>query len=211
VNVPLENMKVLIVASTAQELGTLNSKLSDIQVTTLVSGVGMMQTTYNLSNFLGLHTFDLVINIGICGAFHTFKKGEIVFVKEDSLGTFGADDNGTFLPFTNFIDSSEFENRSNITNSDTLNTLSKVKSTTVDTVSGSEKVISALVKEFNPAIETMEGAAGFYVCNKHKTPCIQIRAVSNLVEERNTENWDIELALFNLHQLINTVLTELNG
>jgi futalosine hydrolase len=45
----------------------------------------------------------------------------------------------------------------------------------------------------------MEGAAFFYVCRQLNVPCIQIRAVSNYVEKRNRDAWNIPLAIKNLN------------
>jgi futalosine hydrolase len=45
----------------------------------------------------------------------------------------------------------------------------------------------------------MEGAAFFYACQQVNARCIQIRAVSNYVEKRNRDNWQIGLAIKNLN------------
>ena len=37
------------------------------------------------------------------------------------------------------------------------------------------------------------------VCEQFAIPCIQIRAISNKVEKRNTENWNLDLAISNLN------------
>jgi futalosine hydrolase len=55
----------------------------------------------------------------------------------------------------------------------------------------------------------MEGAAFFYACRQFNIPCLQIRAVSNYVEKRNRDNWDIPLAIKNLNnfaiELVNRI------
>jgi futalosine hydrolase len=51
----------------------------------------------------------------------------------------------------------------------------------------------------NVQIESMEGAAFFYACRQAGVPCMQIRAVSNYVEKRNRDNWQIGLAVKNLN------------
>jgi futalosine hydrolase len=45
----------------------------------------------------------------------------------------------------------------------------------------------------------MEGAAFFYACREAGVPCLQIRAVSNYVEKRNRDAWQIGLAVKNLN------------
>jgi len=44
----------------------------------------------------------------------------------------------------------------------------------------------------------MEGAAVFYVCLFEKIPFLEIRAISNYVEVRDTTKWDIPTAIENL-------------
>jgi futalosine hydrolase len=55
----------------------------------------------------------------------------------------------------------------------------------------------------------MEGAAVFYVCLKQGIKCIQIRSISNYVERRNRDAWNIPLALNNLHKRSTQLLKEL--
>jgi len=45
----------------------------------------------------------------------------------------------------------------------------------------------------------MEGAAFFYACEKAGVKAMQIRAVSNYVEKRNRDNWQIGPAIKNLN------------
>ena len=57
----------------------------------------------------------------------------------------------------------------------------------------------ALFKAGNDAeVETMEGAAVFWVAFRQNVPCVQIRAVSNYVEPRDRATWQIGLAMENL-------------
>ena len=44
----------------------------------------------------------------------------------------------------------------------------------------------------------MEGAAFFYACLFEGITCSQIRTISNRVEKRNRDNWDIPLAVKDL-------------
>ena len=55
----------------------------------------------------------------------------------------------------------------------------------------------------------MEGAAVFKVCNEFSVPCIQIRAISNNVEKRNKENWNMPLAIRNLNKQVAKIIMEL--
>jgi futalosine hydrolase len=55
----------------------------------------------------------------------------------------------------------------------------------------------------------MEGAAVFKVCNEFFIPCIQIRAISNKVEKRNKENWNMPLAIRNLNNQVAKIIMKL--
>jgi futalosine hydrolase len=78
--------------------------------------------------------------------------------------------------------------------------LRKVNSITVQLVHGNSMSIDKLLaREETTALESMEGAAVFYVSNQYKLPVMQIRSISNYVEPRNRSNWNIELAINNLN------------
>jgi futalosine hydrolase len=54
----------------------------------------------------------------------------------------------------------------------------------------------------------MEGATFFYICSREDIPFLALRAISNKVESRNKNNWNIDLALHNLSEkLIDVLLT----
>ncbi|MCY1528458.1 Futalosine hydrolase [compost metagenome] len=46
----------------------------------------------------------------------------------------------------------------------------------------------------------MEGAAVFYAAEQLHIPSAQIRCISNYVEKRNREKWEIGLAIANLNE-----------
>jgi futalosine hydrolase len=70
----------------------------------------------------------------------------------------------------------------------------------VNTTSGNQEMINSLRERyFSTDIESMEGAAFFFVCLKEGIPFVQIRAISNYVEPRDKSKWDIPLAIKNLN------------
>ena len=64
---------------------------------------------------------------------------------------------------------------------------------------------------FLPSIESMEGAYVHYVCIKENIPFIHLRAISNYVGERDKSQWQIKLAINNLHSNIHDVISQLNS
>jgi futalosine hydrolase len=81
-----------------------------------------------------------------------------------------------------------------------------VNGITVNTVHGDEGSIAEVVARCKPAVESMEGAAFMYACLVAGIPFAQVRAVSNRVERRNRDAWNIagavqELGRVALHLL----------
>jgi futalosine hydrolase len=92
---------------------------------------------------------------------------------------------------------------------DEVDSLIPVKAITVNTLTGNQDSIEKLKNKFNPEIITTEGAAFFYVCLLEDIPFLQIRAISNFVEIRKIENWNIPLAIKNLNDSIIAIFDEL--
>jgi len=87
--------------------------------------------------------------------------------------------------------------------------LPRVKGITVNTVHGNSESIKKICALFNPDVESMEGAAFLAICNAEKIKCAQIRSISNYVEGRNKNNWEIEDAIKSLNdtafRILNTI------
>jgi len=202
-------MRILVVAATEFEVGSLRSEVGsqnqesrvesqDLEL--LITGVGMVATAFSLGKHLATNQYDLVINLGIAGSFdRNIALGDLVEVVEDHLSELGAEDDETFLP----IETLGFGE--SVLKTDTrLKTyadidLKQVTAITVNTVHGHEPSISKLTGRLQPQLESMEGAAFFYACKQAGVPCLQIRAVSNYVEKRNRDAWQIGLAIKNLN------------
>jgi futalosine hydrolase len=216
-------MKILIVAATIQEVlpfiksMNLKEKTKDTlyigeyktyQLEILVTGIGMVTTAYYLTKMLIQNKYDLALNVGIAGSYKKeIAVGDVVNVVEDRFSELGAEDGDNFIsmqeiqlqskgstpelyapminPYTNDLKSSDIYR--------------KVKGITVNTIHGNEKGISKIVEKFNPDIETMEGAAFMYVCLSEGVKFIQLRAISNYIERRNKEKWNIPLSVQNLN------------
>jgi futalosine hydrolase len=209
-------MNILLVAATQaeinpfllhhgfQNLSIRKKQIGEHQVSVLISGVGMVATAFAMGSFCAENIFDLAINAGIAGSFDpAILPGDLCRVSEDTLAEFGAEDDTDFLNAEIIgLGKSRFSAGS-IAGFPVYNQLKSVNAVTVNKVHGNEKSISEFVEKFHPQIETMEGAAFFYACEQAGLPGIQIRAISNIVERRNRENWQIQLAIKNLnHSLI---------
>ena len=192
-------MKILLIVATKSEI--IEDKFKDYDV--IVTGVGMVNTTFSLTKRLSKRSYDLVINMGVAGSFSDeIKIGDVVEVIEDNFSEIGFEDGNSFSKFTNF----RIENSFKV---DKKTNFKKAKGITVNTVHGNKKTITEIVSRLNPDVESMEGAACFMVCKKFEIPCMQIRAISNKVEKRNTENWNLDLAISNLNTEVEKIIDSL--
>lgn len=158
----------------------------------------MVATTFSLTQKLTESTFDLVINIGIAGTFNpNFPIGSVVQVTSDLFSELGVEDNGKFI----LAHKMGLAKKEDVAFETTIrvNELPQAHAITVNRVHGTAETIAAITQQFNPDIETMEGAAVAYVCQQFGVPWVQIRAISNQVEPRNRDAWNIPLAIKNLH------------
>ncbi|WP_026897183.1 futalosine hydrolase [Daejeonella oryzae] len=206
-------MKILVVAATHSEIEPLHSyleksgsktsfEINGHQIDILMSGVGMVATAFCMGRHLAKNSYDLAINLGICGSFDfDLNLGEVVLITEDVFAEQGAEDGDEFIS----IDKLGFGKASQISQTEiklilpTLEKLKKVKAITVNKVHGNELSISKTLSHINASVESMEGAAFFYACNQNQLPSLQIRAISNFVERRNREKWNIGKAIKNLN------------
>ncbi len=205
-------MKLLLVSATKLELGsdssikTLKSVFPDIEI--LITGIGMVKTTYFLTDSILKSKPDFVLNIGICGSFSKqFPIGAIVNIVSEQFADFGIDDNGKFIPI---------QEKNKISSSGILkNSFAKkinfplVNGITVNTVNGQKKIIEKVISNFHPDVESMEGAAVFYVCLMNKIPFAEIRSISNIVAPRNKNNWNSKLAIDNLSSALPKIISNI--
>ncbi|KIO76250.1 purine phosphorylase [Pedobacter lusitanus] len=199
-------MKILVVAATRAELAECfqNFGLAEgnfIQTPhfdILITGVGMTATAFALGQHLSASAaYKLVINLGIAGCYdHNIPLGSLVNITIDEFSELGAEDKDEFLT----IDAMGFgKSRYFARDIPAGLGLPEVNGITINKVHGNKQSIDSIIKRLNPVTESMEGAAVFYSCEQLDIPCIQIRSISNYVEERNREAWKIGLAIKNLN------------
>jgi len=227
-------LKILIVEATEKEVKPLiklfekstefwyenslwSSEIHDIRI--LYTGIGIVATSYKLTKELQQKKYDLVINAGICGSYSNgLEIGAVVKINQDTFIDLGLENENTFTSIfeTSLSDKDEapFSNgwiQSHGTNSSrTFNFLPSVNGGTASTVSGSYNTIKKIQKHFDVDIESMEGAACYYVCALENIQHIAIRSVSNYVKPRKENQWDFELSVNNLAKVLFTIIQELN-
>jgi futalosine hydrolase len=195
-----------------------NDRLESFETDLLITGVGSMATAWSLKQWITLNEKpDLAINAGIAGSFNDrINIGDVVMPVSDCFADAGVEDGENFLTLSEsgLISANDFPYKDGLLYTDTRynekmkSILKPVRAITVNTATGSETTKGKLLKKFNPDIETMEGATFFYICSRENIPFLALRAISNKVEPRDKNNWNIDLALNNLSEkLIDVLLT----
>jgi futalosine hydrolase len=225
-------MRLLIVSATSLEIKPLLTELGkgrvmkyhvtryryrQFQVDILITGVGMVPTAVLTSIELSRYSYDAVINAGICGSFNReIPIGQVINITSDCLPETGAEDGEHFLSLIDLklLDQDEFPFtggklvNDSVFESNLVNGLQIVSGVTVNTVNGNAQKIRNFILRHNSDVESMEGAAFMYSCKMYKVRYLQIRSVSNFIEDRDVTKWNITLAVHNLNQFLIDLLEE---
>lgn len=187
-------------------------QLGDSDWKLLIAGIGIVPVMYNLTkHFAGSDRYQQVIHGGIAGSyFLPLQPGEVVQVIRDTFVDVGIDHGGIFRwVFHENLwnpDEKPFRNGWMEVPEDRSLQLEAVNGITVDLVTAGPERKARLADKFNPQVESMEGAAVFYVCKMEDVPVIQIRAISNYTGVRDRYNWKIQEATEALTKVISGLL-----
>jgi len=213
-------MNILIVSATTFEIAPLlqyldksAEKLSFFEykynghiIYPLVTGVGALNTSFGMSRYKGIEKTDVAINVGLAGAYYpNLSLGEVVEVTLDRFGDLGVEerDGG----FTDIFELGLFpENQFPYENGWIKSSKprfatdsKKVKGLTVNKVHGSAESIQKTKEKYAADVESMEGAGFLYATRMMDIHAHQFRAISNYVEPRDKNNWQIEKAIDRLN------------
>lgn len=220
-------MKIAIIAATSFEIDPLLQHLESKgrkasflhfeynghEIHPLITGIGAMKTAFAMARFNEAPNLDLAINVGIAGSYNRdLELGKVVHVISDRFADIGVEEaDGSF---TDVYDLElEARNKYPYTDGALLNDglkysfdIQEVKALTVNKVHGTQASIDQIKAKYQADIETMEGAGFHYACKNMDIPHVQLRALSNYVEPRNRDGWQIELAIDQLNQTIINLL-----
>jgi len=77
---------------------------------------------------------------------------------------------------------------------------------TLSTCTGTSALARTLEERYHGLCENMEGAAAVQVAELHNTPWFEVRGISNIVEDRNLDIWDIPAAADSVQKVVMHVL-----
>lgn len=226
-------MKILLTAATTFEIAPLldflrgegwereplHFKKEALSIEVLVTGVGLPLAAFALGHRLATRKYNLLVQAGVAGAIdRNLELGDVVEVVSDCFADLGVEEaDGAFTSVTSMglIDGGVFpfkEGRLWNTSDDRPEFLPKVHGISVNTVHGTEESIMKMKTSFPfGQVESMEGAAFFYASLQYGTPALQIRAISNYVEKRQRENWELKEAIENLNKVLQEMLLSFSG
>ncbi|MDF1698179.1 MAG: futalosine hydrolase [Saprospiraceae bacterium] len=224
-------MNILIVSATSFEIAPLlqhlekegeklsffDYKLNGNVIYPLVTGVGALNTAFGLSRYKDIEKTDVAINVGLAGAYYpSLSLGDVVEVTVDRFADIGVEErDGSFTDAFDLklIDENQYPYESGWikSNKPKFETeLKKVTGLTVNKVHGTEESIEKITKKYASDVESMEGAGFLFATRMMDVHAHQFRAISNYVEPRNKENWQIERAIDNLNEHLIHLLNDQN-
>jgi futalosine hydrolase len=215
--------KILVVAATSSEIapfmsscgiespqngGLLHAQRGTSDLFILVTGAGMVNTAFELGKLIGSH-FDVVINAGVAGSFNRFEIGDVVNVTHDCFSELGAEDDQKFISIDQLNLGKQHVEALHPLDNEFVSRIPKSNGITVNTVHGNDKSIKRVTENYQPHLESMEGAAFLHAANAFNWKAIQLRAISNKVTKRDKSSWDMELAIRNLNNALEGLIAAL--
>lgn len=202
--------------------------VGNLWVVVCAGGVGKVNAAAATAVMIDRYQPQLVINIGCAGAYigSGLSIGNLVVASEEVLADDGVvvadgwkDLRYINLPSVeqgglscyNILPLSRHASEKAMQLADYYGVfLVRGRSATVSTCSGTRQYGAKLSQRWNALIENMEGAAVAQVCLRCSVDCLEIRGVSNQVEERDLNKWDIPRAVEAAQRFVLKFLEEMD-
>lgn len=212
-------MQLLLSASTEIEIKPAiefirQERIQNVEI--LITGVGMMATTYSLAKAILHKRPDFILQAGVGGGLNEkLPLSKIVLVENETIGDLGVEENGAFKTLFDLKlldkNSPPWKDGKLSNNVEALKTtgLTIVDGVTVNEISTDKERIAYYKNQLNASVESMEGAALHFVALQEKIPFLQMRSLSNFVGERDKSKWVIDIAIANLNIELERILTKI--
>ena len=204
----------LEISETASWLNNHTLGLNALKPKLLIGGIGQLQTAYALQNRIKLERPDLVIQAGIGGTPSKEDIGNVYAISSEKIADLGAMERTGFRDI--FEMGLENPDRFPFRSGKLVNPYKSLLDWTGLPVLDGATVNE--IKSFDTAgfqrnplrvVESMEGAALYYVCLMEKVPFIQIRSISNVSGDRDKNRWKLKEALKSLHETLVVMIQKL--
>jgi futalosine hydrolase len=187
------------------------------RVSTLITGIGSLPTTWSLMRQIDRDRPNLIIQAGIAGCFTGRPPGQVLAIYDEALADLGVWEDRQFkTPFDlHLADANEapFTNGRLVNPYSALLTLTglePVSAITVNEISTNPERIAWYREQTSAAIESMEGGALHYIGLRERIAFLQLRSVSNDIGIRDKTSWNIPLAIQQLNDRLIRLLQELD-
>ena len=187
----------------------------------LVTGIGVINTSFALGRALAGNDVSVVLLAGIAGTFDAerFPLCSACVVRKEIWPEYGLKKDGHVDPkglgfSLAEIDGQPVWNEVELCSGkslfesglDRFEKLPEAVALTVSGVTATAEGAAAYVKEYEADIENMEGFAAAYVCALVGVGLCQVRTVSNLVGSRDSNDWDLRGALAELGRVCSALV-----
>ena len=215
-------MNCLLVAATANEISPFlehyrkpdNLTPGNHTIDILISGIGLMATTYSLTKQLQVRKPDLVIQAGVAGGLNaSFSLGSILAIEADTVADLGVVESRQLLSLSDLrlANPNQHPYKKGWLKNPSIDLMKKmrlkrVKGITVNHITTSPAMIQQYRNKFRAVTESMEGAALHYVCLSENVQFLQLRAISNYIGERNKARWKLKDSIVNLNKQLIGIL-----
>jgi futalosine hydrolase len=204
----------LVVCATEFELQSLLDLEAPAQEewTSLVTGVGMVETTLSLTRFLEgqgpskERKIQAVLNFGVGGAYiydgqEKADLLEVCLAEQEIFGDLGVCYPDRMEPLadhlvhrTHYNLDSDVVDRAEFLLKENDLAVRRGNFVTVCGVSATACRGAMLGRQYDALCENMEGAAVARVCEEFDLPLLEMRTISNFVEERDVARWKLREA-----------------
>ena len=208
----MENAVAQVVAGKKWRSG----RLSGSGVRLVETGIGAVNAAHALTCALQAWRPDLVLQVGVGGAYPGagLALGDLVLASEEVYGDLGVRTGDGWRPaefigipvaerdraYFNFfpVDRDRSERARALLHGgwkEPAPALRVGRFVTVQECSGLALLGQERAARFNAVCENMEGAAAAHLCLLYGVPFVEVRSISNQVEDRRRDRWDLPLAL----------------
>ncbi len=164
----------------------------------LVCGIGPAAAAACTGVALVSGSYEVVLSLGLCGAFRgTAGPGDLVVATELVAADLGADSTDGFLSMSSLGWADDVAAVDPELLTAAVKRLGEIVTgpvVTVSTVTGTRARADVLAERYGPVGEAMEGWGVLEGARPFGTPVLEVRAVSNLVGDRDTSTWDFPAA-----------------
>jgi futalosine hydrolase len=208
----------------------VSGSLAGQEVLLCAGGMGKVNAAHATTIMFGREFPDALIIFGIGGAYPSsgVKLGDVAVAKVEIAGDEGVLTHDGFknteymgIPLLKIANSRIYNTYpasepllglalNALTGQSSAGTVHAGSFVTVSTCTGTRERALELEMRYGAICENMEGAAAAHVAMSHGVPWFEIRGISNIVEDREPDRWDIPRAAHAAQNAVRQILENWN-